>query len=254
MNGSVLSFGAGVQTTALLILIAEGKWPRPDYIVFADTGDEKVETYSYLSEITAPYAEQHGLNIIVIGQNYRPKSYQPTLREYCLAHHMVPGTWLRWCTEQYKRRPIHRWCRAVMGATRKNPVETWIGISMDEKRRAVPSNDPITVKRYPLIELGLSREDCREIIHAAGLPEVAKSGCWYCPFQRRAAWQHMKRTDPDRFDAALAIERNAYGRDGRKKYLPIFGSLESIAAQNDLPGFDEAIAAEGECVTGMCFV
>ena len=40
---SVVSFGGGVNSTALLIGLEE-RDERPDYILFADTGGEKPET------------------------------------------------------------------------------------------------------------------------------------------------------------------------------------------------------------------
>lgn len=177
---TALSFGAGVQTTALLVLIATGRWPRPDRILFSDTGTEHTETYAYLGEISGPYAREHGLEIIVLGPDWRTKHYHADLETYCLEHRMLPGTWVRWCTDRYKVAPMIRFLKRIMGATSANPVESWIGISADEQRRAKLSSDPLEVKRYPLIELGLSRQDCEAIIRDAGLPVPPKSGCWFC--------------------------------------------------------------------------
>lgn len=251
---TVLSFGAGVQTTAMLFLIGQRILPRPDAILFADTGQEKPETYDYLAQYIAPYALEHGLEVIVLGPEYRTKHYAADLLTYCMEHRMLPGTWVRWCTDRYKVKPLAKWRKQYMGASKDNPIESWIGISIDEKRRATPSNRPEEIKRYPLIELGLSRIDCQQIILDAGYPVPPKSGCWFCPFQKKSAWQTMKRNQPDKFAAALTLERNARHKDGSGAYLPMFGSLASVAAQDELPGFDEAIEAEGECVTGSCFV
>ena len=251
---SCLSFGAGVQTTALLVLIAEGKWPRPDAIVFADTGNEHEETYAYMADVSGPFARQHGLEIVVLGPDWRTGHYRADLETYCQEHRMLPGTWVRWCTDRYKVKPILRYLKRVMGATAESPVESWIGISMDEAKRSVPSTADYQIKRYPLIETGLSREDCEAVIRSAGLAVPPKSGCWFCPFQKQSRWHQLKREQPDLFVRALSMEGNARGRDGGKKYLPMFGSLERIAAQDSLPGFDEAIEAEAGCVTGACFV
>ena len=249
-----LSFGAGVQTTALLILICEGRWPKPDAIVFADTGGEHDETYRYLSEVSGPYAREHGIEILALGSDWRTGHYAADLESYCMAHRMLPGTWVRWCTDRYKVKPILRYLRRVLGATPKEPVEGWIGISTDEARRATPSSVSFQIKRYPLIEMGLSRADCESIIRAAALPVPPKSGCWFCPFQKQARWHQLKREEPAKFACALAMEANARGRDGSSRYLPMFGPLTRIAAQDELPGFDEAIEAEGECVSGACFI
>jgi 3'-phosphoadenosine 5'-phosphosulfate sulfotransferase (PAPS reductase)/FAD synthetase len=246
---TMLSFGAGVQTTALLVLIAQERLERPDAIVFADTGTEKQGTYDYLRDIAEPFATKHSLNITTLGADWRTRTYQGDLERYCLDHHMLPGTWRRWCTSHYKIVPLSKFRRRELGASRDNPTETWIGISTDEKRRAVPSREPDEVKRYPLIaDFGYDRFMCEQVILGAGLPVPPKSGCWFCPFMNRTAWQVMKRKEPILFERALAMERNAKG------YLPTFGSLEAVASQDEFPGFDDAIRAEAGCVTGACFV
>lgn len=251
---SCLSFGAGVQTTALLVLICEGRWPRPDGIVFADTGQEHQETYDYLADVSGPYAREHGLEITVLGSEWRTNHYAADLETYCREHRMLPGTWVRWCTDRYKVKPIMRFLKRMMGASKSEPIESWIGISTDEQRRALLSTDPLEIKRYPLIEMGLSRADCEAVIRRAGLSVPPKSGCWFCPFQKQAKWHQLKREHPDLFERALFMEDNARGKDGSHKYLPMFGSLQRVAMQEQIPGFDEAISAEGECVAGSCFV
>lgn len=249
-----LSFGAGVQTTALLALVAAGRWPRPDRIVFADTGTEAQGTYDYLAQHSGPFAREHGLDVKVLGPDWRTKHYAADLETYCLEHRMLPGTWVRWCTDRYKVKPIIRFLRREMGATAAKPVESWIGISTDEARRERLSGSPYQVNRYPLIELGISRADCAQIIADAGLPLPPKSGCWFCPFKKQSAWHQLKREQPELFERALRMEGNARHADGRGAYLPMFGSLQRVAMQDEIPGFDDAIEAEGQCATGSCFV
>lgn len=170
---TTLSFGAGVQTTAMLVLIARRQLPRPDAILFADTGGEKPETYAYLSEVAGPYADKHGLTITTLGEEYRTKHYAADLETYCMEHRMLPGAWVRWCTDRYKVKALHRKQRE-MGATPARPIESWIGISTDEAKRATPSTYPPEVKRYPLIELGLSRADCEALIRDEGFTSAAE--------------------------------------------------------------------------------
>jgi 3'-phosphoadenosine 5'-phosphosulfate sulfotransferase (PAPS reductase)/FAD synthetase len=49
MTHTALSLGAGVNSTALLILI-EREGLQLDEVVFADTGSERPETYEYIKE------------------------------------------------------------------------------------------------------------------------------------------------------------------------------------------------------------
>ena len=48
----VLSFGAGVQSSALILLALEGRHPKPDLVVFADTGSERPRTYETVKQIS----------------------------------------------------------------------------------------------------------------------------------------------------------------------------------------------------------
>jgi hypothetical protein len=50
---TALSLGAGVQSTNLLLLAAEGVLPRPDVAIFADTGWEPAAVYAQLDKLAA---------------------------------------------------------------------------------------------------------------------------------------------------------------------------------------------------------
>lgn len=49
---TVLSLGAGVQSTTLALMAAVDQLPRPDCAIFADTGDEPRATYEHLRWLT----------------------------------------------------------------------------------------------------------------------------------------------------------------------------------------------------------
>jgi hypothetical protein len=55
----VLSLGAGVQSTTLLLMSVYGELPPLDYAIFADTGWEPARVYEHLDRVTA-VAEEGG--------------------------------------------------------------------------------------------------------------------------------------------------------------------------------------------------
>jgi 3'-phosphoadenosine 5'-phosphosulfate sulfotransferase (PAPS reductase)/FAD synthetase len=63
MTDQVLSYGGGVQSVAMCVLVARGILERPDYIVCADTGREATSTWDYLDEVMQPFLERHGLRV-----------------------------------------------------------------------------------------------------------------------------------------------------------------------------------------------
>ena len=63
-----LSYGGGVNSTALAVLLVRGQLPQymPWRIVFSDTGEEKLETYSYIRDSFEPWLARHGKTLEVV--------------------------------------------------------------------------------------------------------------------------------------------------------------------------------------------
>jgi hypothetical protein len=83
-------------------------------------------------------------------------------------------------------------------------IHTWIGISTDEAGRARKSDDESIIRRYPLLELGLSREDCKKIITDAGMKPV-KSRCYFCPYI--GDWDAFRVDHPEAYEKAVILDR-----------------------------------------------
>ena len=165
--------GAGVQTTALLLEF----WQDYDLVIMADTGDEKKETYWYVEKYLKPFCKEKGLEWVTV----RAKK---TLMEHCLDRKIIPIRARRWCTQDFKVKPILKEIRR-RGATKKNPTISCIGISIDEAHRANFTTSVLyQVLEYPLIDKKLSRKDCHDIIEKHGFPQPPKSGCDFCMYQK----------------------------------------------------------------------
>lgn len=238
----IVSYGGGVQTTALAILNLTGQIAEPARrIVFADTGGEHPETYSYV-RVFADWIRDHGGEFVEV-------RYGDLYWDY-YERQLIPYRTLRRCTDKYKIRPVRRYLRERVGRRKSARVRVQLGISVDEARRAVPSDVAWAENRYPLIEKGLSRRDCVDIIVAHGLPVPPKSGCFYCPFQGKKAWNALRQDHPTLFEAAVHLEaRAAASKPG--VYLHGRHPLSDLPAIPD--GAFEWNEAEGECSTGYCF-
>lgn len=64
-NLTVWSYGGGVQSVAIGVLITEGVLPVPDLAVIADTGREVRSTWDYLRDVMQPRLDLVGLTIQV---------------------------------------------------------------------------------------------------------------------------------------------------------------------------------------------
>jgi len=62
----VWSYGGGIQSAAIGVLIREGVLPVPDLAGIADTGRERRTTWDYLRDVMQPYLDPVGLKIEIV--------------------------------------------------------------------------------------------------------------------------------------------------------------------------------------------
>jgi hypothetical protein len=55
----ILSLGAGVQSTAVLLMMIHGEIPKADAVIFADTGWEPAAVYKHLAKLEILMAENN---------------------------------------------------------------------------------------------------------------------------------------------------------------------------------------------------
>lgn len=244
----VLSFGGGVQSTALACLIANGSLEKPDLAVIADTGREASSTWEYLREVVQPMLDRVGLKVEIAPHSLSTVDLYGKGRKLLIpAFQQGPGRdgvgqLPNYCSVEWKRRPVRRWLRQ-QGVEK---AQVWLGISLDEVGRAKPADVKWVEHRFPLLDLRLRREDCHRIIREAGLPEAKKSSCWMCPYRSPEDWRALSAGDllkAQEFAAEI-------GRDGffLQRGLRPF-TLEGLTEKkpNDLFG-----EVEG-CDSGYCW-
>lgn len=193
----ILSFGAGVNSVALVIWLVENQKPL-DQVVFADTGGEVPETYGYL-KIMEKYLQDRG---IPLRRVVRPSG--GTLYDTCWNRRVIPSAVWRWSTRDFKVGPIHRYYRSL-----GTHVYQYMAIAYDEVERMKDSRVEYVTNLYPLVDARITRRGCLEIIARAGLPEPVKSGCFFCPFNSIGRWRWLYEEHPDLFDKAVMLEENS---------------------------------------------
>lgn len=212
----VFSYGGGVQSTAVLVLSAQGKLPYTHFI-FANVGDdtENPQSLDYIEKYARPFAEKHGLYIIEVKREAKDED-NSTLYKHLLNSNSgiaipmfvnrVPLK--RKCTSEWKIAVIDKFMRTYANASKKRKKPVGVGISLDEYKRMRKNDDTkATIVEYPLIDLRLTRDDCLDIIKDAGLPPPPKSSCWFCPYKKISEWKNLKEESPDLFRKAIALEK-----------------------------------------------
>ena len=200
-----ISFSGGKDSTAMLHLLIENKYPFDD-VIFFDTGWEFPEMYDHISLVE----QKTGIKITVV---------QPTKPfEYYLSEHIVkkgkhagingygwPWAKGRWCTGIK--------CKTIDKLVKDN--NQYIGIAADEKKRC--KDNPKYI--YPIVDLGYTEKQCLEYCYSLGYTwgglyeQHSRVSCFCCPLQgtksikwlyteRPELWNRIKKMDrvSDKFD------------------------------------------------------
>jgi len=251
----MISFGGGVNSVAMTILLVNEGWRGP--IIFADTGGEWPETYCYMDYFEESFLRPHDLEVVRISppsKYHRPQITQDTLEKYSLETGYLPMVYIRWCTRKFKIEPVRKW-------QNERGIETqYVGFSAEESHRARRAKrQGLAVAEWPLLERWIDRDMCKEIIRTENLEVPPKSNCFFCPFQSRHRWKSLYYFHPDLYERAAEMERVA-GRRRTMKYATLDPDgkwnldqlAERILNQMELPGFEyEQLREFQGCVCGL---
>ena len=256
---SVVSYGGGVNSTAMLIgMIARNE--RPNAILFADTGGEKPATYDFVATFRE-WLRNHDLNLTVIAYSAKMKSplgvdfacgsAHASLEDECHNNGTLPSKAFGFggCSQKWKRYPMDKFVQqfqpAIDSWERGEKVQRCIGIHAGETRRGKIPDDAKFTYRFPLKEWGWCQQDCESAIREAGLPIPPKSACFFCPAMRKPEVLALAKEHPDLFARAVAMEQNARECEGLEvvKGLGRHWTWEALVkadeSQRRLPFFDD---------------
>ena len=228
MVDEMISFGAGVNSVAMTIMLVEQGWRGP--IVFADVGNENPKTYCYLRYFEREYLEPRGLNVLRLSPLTHSDLYcdkrildgGETLEKFCLKCAVLPFLTVRWCSKSFKVGPLEKW--------RDNQhIDTvLVGFCADEPGRV----RDFAHRKYPLVDAGINRPECHRVIQRAGLLQPTKSGCFFCPGQALDEWRNLYHEYPDLYERAALLEDNASARRQKWHTLDLRGrSLRQMVVQ-----------------------
>lgn len=250
---TVWSCGGGTQSAAIAALIIQGKIPKPDLSVIADTGREASETWEFFDNLLYPELLKVGVEVARLSHSFDGAGYN-TVDIYSGKDNdtiIMPmftdlnerGKLPKYCSNEWKTRPVDRFIRE-RGFKSGNIL---IGYSIDELSRLRRFDSTKKWNHsYPLVDMKLSRNDCIKIVEDMGWGTPPRSACWMCPYRNDREWLYIKDT-PD-FDKAVALEKELQKKDPNVYFHDTCKPLDEVsfnAEQVDMFG--------KECASGMCF-
>ena len=256
------SCGVGVQSMTMTLLALAGEIkPLPDALIFSDTQIEPPWVYEQLRYLQK--ACEGKIPVIVTSVGNLAEDWLSGQQSLTGSGELVMGAAIpffvadkeskkpvqwgmdpadlkvsrggmasRSCTGRYKIGPVKAAARELLGlkkgeqAQNRFNVQQWIGISTDECDRAKPSPPDCnwTTHRWPLIELGMSRQDCIDWMVSESHPLPRRSSCTICPYHSNEAWREIKAC-PEAWEQAVESERR-FQEEGR--FISAAGSEKGL--------------------------
>lgn len=209
----VISLGAGVQSSTMALMAAAGEiTPMPDCAIFADTQAEPRSVYRWLDWLQKqlPFPVYR----VTAGDRGKVEGIKTSKAGTQYARFFVPmyaltangqGMMMRQCTRDFKVTPIRRHIISML--SKGETAVQWIGISFDELDRMKESQHKRITNRWPLVDMGIRRNDCLVWMEKHNYPQPPRSACVFCPYHTDREWNRLKTEEPEEFDRAVAYEK-----------------------------------------------
>lgn len=269
----VLSFGAGTQSSAVLELIEQGKIPPVDFAVFADTQCEPKEVYDWLEKIKA-WAKTP-IIIATKGNLYEDAlacANGESTRFSAIPFHTYKhiqfqtmkyvetedggGILKRQCTADYKIEVVQQAVRKQLGYKphqwMRHKVEMLIAMSLEEVGRMRDSREKWIKNVYPLIfDVPMHRQQSIEYVKTLGLGTPPRSSCLMCPLHSNEEWRHIRETDKESWEKAIAFDKACRQLPRMKSETFLHPSLKPLD-EVDLDAPDPQLDMFQNDCSGMC--
>lgn len=210
---SIWSWGGGVQTIAILVLIAQGHLQKPELAVMADTGRERSSTWRYFTQYARPLLDKLDIPLVIADHKLAKVDLYAHNGDLLLPCFTQTGKLPTFCSDEWKKLVIRRKLRKL-GYGPKQPILMWFGMSFDEIHRLRISDKKWVKNHYPLVfDVPKRRYECALTITGFGLPEPPSSSCWMCPNMQNPEWLQIKQDDPQDFKKAVNLDYQVRATD-----------------------------------------
>lgn len=229
----ILSFGAGMQSTALALMSCENAFaketelkPYPmvpiyDAVIFCDLGLEP-QWVTKQAEFVHKACVKAGIKYIKLDthlyqdfmQNFGEKRVV-SIPWWTLDDNGHKSKMPRNCTLDYKVNLISKYVRwELLGYKKgqrlqekdKKAHELHMGFSSEEKRRCKENPNPMFINKFPLVEMGFERKDAYAYCKEKWGLETKASACCFCPFHRNYFFAYLKEHEPSTYQKLLEVD------------------------------------------------
>jgi hypothetical protein len=237
----VVSFGAGVDSTAILVGLHH-RSIRPDLIVFSDTGAERPDIYAHIEKVNKWLASVGFPLVQRVTEMQEGKEF--TLENHLIKYNDMPSLvyGFKSCSVAYKIKPVNRFIKA-QGIDRHIHVIGYGVGEIDRAIKAVESSKKIMDKKkkqstkdkmrrlwFPLIDWKLNRDECKALSSKVGFC-TSKSSCYFCPSTSKSGVIKLQKTYPELYEKAIEIEAKAMKQNKERYKNDVYGAIEAFGKE-----------------------
>lgn len=277
----VLNLGAGVQSTTIKLMEADGELYGDDGLpisfnvaIFSDTGEEPKSVYEHLDWLESAGGcpiVRTGIgklgDDLINGQNSTGQRFAAIPAFTRVKGSQSVGITRRQCTKEYKIEPIERWIRRELIGLKPRQrmpsdvvIHQYMGFSTDEPGRAARARLRFSQIRwgkvhFPLFfdEVWMSRSDCKRYLEKRCPHPVPRSACVFCPFKSNREWMELRDNDHEGWERAVFID-NALRTTGsvanRDMNAELFVHRSAVPLEDANLGDDQPSLFDMECEGG----
>src|SRR2546421_12560874 len=150
MKPIIWSYGGGTQSNALAILIAQGRLPVPDRIVFADTGGEMTEVWDYMRTYVEPLLASKDRHIEIASHDLATVDLYGKNGDLLIPAYTQEGKLPTFCSKEWKAYVVRR---HLGGHETMGNIVMWLGMSTDEVWRLKPAGAKWIEHHWPLCDM-----------------------------------------------------------------------------------------------------
>lgn len=252
-----MNFSGGKDSTYMLLEMIRRNM-RIDAVVFADTTMEFPPMYEHIDRVEQFLKAERGIPVTRLRAEYSFEQFMfDTMKgntEYSTPGYGWPNISVRWCTWALKVQMIQAFSRAL--DTR--PYH-YIGFAADETKRLKRKSNQHPMKRYPLVEWGVTEAEAlaacyREGYTWDGLYEhFSRVSCWCCPLQNLKELRTLRELYPEIWAELRRLDDRAIAQFGQDNAFGQFRPKESIRMLELRFDFEKEWASHGWSIRSKAF-
>jgi 3'-phosphoadenosine 5'-phosphosulfate sulfotransferase (PAPS reductase)/FAD synthetase len=218
-----ISFSGGVESTAMCVL-----YGKDATAIWCDTGAEHEKMYERINNVENYIKKIYpSFNIIKLKPSVKLKGvFVDNLIDAVVVQRFMPSVMKRYCTGLFKITPIDNFLKS------QGECRLLIGLNADETGRTGNLKMCKNVKyEYPLIDDGLGRSDCEDILRLHNLHPnfpayMGRGGCSMCFFKSEKEYKAMYYNNRPEYEKMVEFEGKY--QDKRIKKYAIMSSGKTL--------------------------